>query len=206
MLAATAARAMGVLLDGSAPSELDEWEVPPDAVARACAGLRGLAARVEAPASARLAALDALAAAQRVCSATAELAPLLRDPVPYVRRAAALVLRPQEKPVAAALRDTIRDSDPTVASAAVAAVCRAEAGVPAYKSDSLLEDSTDAARKLAAAASTPPDDAVEMLACVAASGTRADRSLLDRLRRGPPSPLQNRAAELAEPGSRVKPE
>jgi hypothetical protein len=115
------------------------------------------------------------------------------------------MLRPQERPVAAALRDTIHDPDPSVASAAVAAVCRAEAGGPARK-DALVEQSTAAARTLAAAPSTPPEDAVEMLACVAAAGTAADRSLLDRLRRGPPSPLRDRASELAESGARVKPE
>jgi hypothetical protein len=35
-----------------------------------------------------------------------------------------------------------------------------------------------------------------MLACVAGAGTPADRSLLDELRRGPPSPLRDRAVEL----------
>ena len=108
--------------------------------------------------------------------------------------------------MAAALRDTIHDPDPTVASAAVAAVCRADAVAPGRKGDALVEESTAAARTLAAAPSTRPEDAVEMLACLAAAGTAADRSLLDRLRRGPPSPLQTRASELAESGGRVKPE
>src|SRR5204863_6041852 len=102
------------------------------------------------------AALDALGAAQAVCTATAELAPLLRDPVPAVRRAAALLLRPQERPVAAALKDALRDPDATVVAAAAATVCRAQAGAaPAQrKADPLVEPSTAAARALATAPST----------------------------------------------------
>jgi hypothetical protein len=205
-VAVAAARALGELLDGATPSEIDEWEVPPDTVARACGGLRTLAQRLEAPVPSRLAALDALASAQTVCTASVELPGLLRDPVPAVRRAAALLLKPRERPVAAALRDAIRDPDPSVASAAVAAVCRAEAPAGGRKGDALFEQSTVAARAMAPAKTTPPEDAVEMLACLAATGTPADRALLDHLRMGPPSPLRDRAAELAEPAARVKPE
>jgi hypothetical protein len=207
-LVTAAARTLGELLDGAMPYELDEWEVPPDAVARACAALRAVAARVEAPPPARLAALDSLALAHTSCSATAELTPLLHDPVPAVRRAAALVLRPGERQVAAALRDVIRDPAPAVASAAVASVCRGAGGNGSgpRNRDALVEQSAAVARGLAAVPTTPPEDAVEMLACVAAAGTPADRALLDRLRRGPASPLRDRASELAEGGARVKPE
>jgi hypothetical protein len=208
-LVVAAARALGELLDGAAPYELEEWEVPPDLVGHACGILRALATRADAPPPARLAALDALATAAPVCSSTAELAPLLHDPVPSVRRAAALIVRPGDRQAAAALRDVLRDSDPTVASAAVAAVCRADSTARAAraKGDPLVQQSVEAARRLAPAATTPPEDAVEMLACVAAAGTPADRSLLDELRRGPASPLRDRAAALAEGGApAVRPE
>jgi hypothetical protein len=208
-LVAAAAHALGELLDGAAPYELEEWEVPPDVVGRACGTLRALAARADAPPPSRLAALDALALAAPVCPSTAEVAPLLRDPVPSVRRAAALIVRPGERQAAAALRDVLRDNDPTVASAAVAAVCRADSTGRAarVKGDTLVQQSVEAARRLAPAATTPPEDAVEMLACVAAAGTPADRTLLDELRRGPPSPLRDRAAALAEGGpATVSPE
>jgi len=69
-LATAAARAVGELLDGSSLSALDEWEVPPADVARACGGLRTLAARLESPPRARLAALDALASTHDTCTAT----------------------------------------------------------------------------------------------------------------------------------------
>jgi hypothetical protein len=207
-VAAGSARALGELFDGTAPSDLDEWEVPPDTVLRACGGLRALASRLEAPVASRLAALDALASGQGVCSASAELASLLRDPVPAVRRAAALVVKPRERPVAAALRETIHDADPKVASAAVAAVCRSEAapGTNVRKGDALVDQSIAAARALAPAKTTPAEDAVEMLACVVAAGTPADLRLLEQLRSGPPSPLRDRAAELLEAGARVRPE
>jgi hypothetical protein len=207
-VAAGSARALGELFDGTVPSDLDEWEVPPDTVLRACGGLRALASRLEAPVASRLAALDALASAQGVCSASAELASLLRDPVPAVRRAATQVVRPRERPVAAALRETIHDADPKVASAAVAAVCRSEAapGTAVRKGDPLLDQSVVVARALAPAKTTPPEDAVEMLACVVAAGTPADVRLLEQLRSGPPSPLRDRAAELLESGARVRAE
>jgi hypothetical protein len=204
-VAVAAAHALGELLDGTMSSELEEWDVPPDTVSRACDSLRTLAARIEEPVPARLAALDALALAQITCPVTAELVPLLRDPVPAVRRAAALCLRPGEKPVAAALRDAIRDPDPVVASAAVAAVCRAATSGHAgglARGDSLVSQSTAAARGMVPAPRTPPEDAVEMLACVSLASTSADRGLLDQLRRGPPSPLRDRAAELTEAGAR----
>ena len=91
VVAAAAARALGVLLDGDAPGEIADWEVPPDVVARACAGLRALAASPDAAEAARLAALDAMAEAQATCPVLAELGALLRDPAPAVRRAAALL-------------------------------------------------------------------------------------------------------------------
>lgn len=217
-LAIAAAGVLGQLLDGTAPDALDEWEVPSDAIGRACGGLRALASRVEAPAPSRLAALGAIAKASTVCTATGELAPLLRDPVAAVRRATALVLRPEERRAASAFRDVIHDADPTVASAAVAAVCRAEGypddgrlgggasgGGPAGRLDPMLQQTVEAARSLATARTTPPEDAVEMLSCLARAATPADRQILDQLRMGAPSPLRERAAELAGAPDRLKP-
>lgn len=215
VVAGAAAGALGELFDGSAPALFDEWEVPPDQIGRACDALRTLASRVEAPVSSRLAALVAIGDAATVCTATGELAPLLRDPVPAVRRATALILRPEERRASSAFRDVIHDPDPAVASAAVAAVCRAEghdsdaaalgagsAVTPAAgKPDAMVQQTTEAARALVIARATPPEDAVEMLACLARAATPADRQILDQLRRGAPSPLRDRAAELAtQPG------
>ena len=68
-LGASAARVLGQLLDGAEPGALDNWEVPPDMVERACNGLRGLATRSEAAVTARVAAISAVASASVVCPA-----------------------------------------------------------------------------------------------------------------------------------------
>jgi hypothetical protein len=235
-LATDAARALGLLLDADAPTELAEWEVPPDVVARACAGLRALAmhapvagpgslasavenarlaavenarlaalenARLEALENARLAALDALAAAQVTCPPTGELAALVRDPAPAVRRAAALLLPPSDPRTRAALREGMGDPDPAVSAACVAAVCRrVEPPPPGHRpaADALIDQATGAARALVAVPATRPEDAVEMLTCVAAAATPADRALLERLRAGAASPVRDRAALLLAAG------
>jgi hypothetical protein len=61
------------------------------------------------------------------------------------------------------------------------------------------------ARTMAVAPATPPEDAVEMLDCLAASGASQDRALLDELQRRPPSPLRDRAVELGARPSSGKP-
>jgi hypothetical protein len=189
-LAAAAAHTLGALLEGDVPALLAEWEVPPDVVARACAGLRALAARADAPAPSRLAALDGLVAAQTTCPPSAEVTALLRDPAPAVRRAAALAIAPADA------AQGLADPDATVASASAATVCRRVDPSARRKPDAVVERATAAARTLALAPSTPPEDAVEMLACLAATGAPADRASLEKLRAGAPSPLRDRAVEL----------
>jgi hypothetical protein len=213
LLAIAAARALGALLDGDAPTELAEWEVPADVVARACGGLRALATRADAAAAARLEALDALAAAQVTCPPSADLAALLRDPSPAVRRSAGLLLAtlPAGEARAAALGLGMADPDPGVSAACAAAVCRRVEPSRARRAsgDALVEQATGAARALVAIPATRPEDAVEMLACVAAAGTPADRALLEKLRAGAASPVRDRAVELlavAAPGKPGAPE
>jgi hypothetical protein len=216
VMAGAASGALGELLDGTSPALLDDWEVPPDQLGRACAALRTLAGRVEAPVPSRLAALVAMGDAATVCTATGELAPLLRDPVPAVRRATALLLRPEERRASSGFRDVIHDPDPAVASAAVAAVCRAEgrdedlgagasAATTAGRPDAMVQQTVEAARALVLARGTPPEDAVEMLGCLAQSSAPADRRILDQLRRGAPSPLRDRAVELSTRPAELKP-
>ena len=196
-VAVAAARALGALLDGDAPGEIADWEVPPDVVARACAGLRALASNGEAAEAARLAALDALGAAQVTCPVLGELGALVRDPAPDVRRAAALLLPAGDARAAAALHAGMADPDPGVSAACVASVCRrVESARGRRIADPLVDQATGAARVLVAAPATRPEDAVEMLGCVAAAGTAADRALLEKLRAGAPSPVRDRAALL----------
>jgi hypothetical protein len=211
-LATAAARTLGALLDGDAPAELAEWEVPPDVVARGCVGLRSLATRTDAPPSVRLAALDALAGAQGACPALPDLAALLlHDLVPAVRRAAALLLPAGDVRSQIPLREGLADPDPAVSGACAAVVCRrvdpsASAAAARARHDALVEQATAAARAIAAAPATRPEDAVEMLACLAAAGTPADRALLEKLRGGGAPPVRERAALLLGGAAPGKPE
>ena len=147
-VAEAAARTLGVLLDADAPGEIADWEVPADVVARACTGLRALATNREAAEPARLAALDALAAAQVTCPVLGELGVLVHDPAPAVRRAAALLLPAGDAHAQAALREGLTDPDPSVSAACVASVCRAAEprGKRAPAADALVEQATGAAR------------------------------------------------------------
>jgi hypothetical protein len=196
--ATAAAAALGSLLDGAVPTALEDWDVPPDLVARGCEGLQTLAARKEAPLSARLAALDAIQEAAPSCRADADLAPLAHDPAGEIRRAAALVAA-AGRGRAAVLPGAIGDGDRSVSAAAAAADCRVEGRTgPGGKETAPAPAAVAAARAMAPAAATPPADAVEMLDCLAAARTPADRALLDELGRGPASPLRDRAVELGE--------
>ena len=196
--AVAAAAALGALLDGARPTALEDWDVPPDLVARACGGLHALAARKEATPPARLAALDAILEAAPSCGSYGDLASLARDPAAEIRRAAALVAAtgPERTSV---LSGAIADGDRTVSGAAAAAECRVEArAARGGKERPPAAPAVAIARTMAAAPSTAPADAVEMLDCLAAAGTPADRTLLDELRRGSPSPVRDRAVELGD--------
>ncbi len=178
------------------PTALEEWEVPPDVVARACAALRALAWRSDAALATRLAALDAVAAAAPSCGSGADLAPLARDGTPSLRRAATAVAAVGNERETL-LRDAIADGDRTVSAAAAAAACRIETRTGrGGKTEPPLSQAIAAARTMATAPTTAPEDAVEMLDCLAAAGTPQDRALLDELQRRPPSPLRDRAVEL----------
>jgi hypothetical protein len=104
------------------------------------------------------------------------------------------------------LHDAIGDSDRGVSTAAAAAACRIEARTGrGGKVEPPPDKAVTAARTMAAAPGTPPEDAVEMLDCLAAAGTPQDRALLDELQRRPPSPLRDRAVELGVRPSPGKP-
>jgi hypothetical protein len=195
--ATAAATALGTLLDGAVPTALEDWDVPPDLMARACAGLRALAARREAPLGARLAALDAMLEAAPTCGGGGDLSGFLHDPSPEIRRAAVLAAGGSGR--AAILHDGLADGDRSVSSAAVAADCRVETRVGRNGKEAPPDaPAIAAARLLVGAPATPAADAVEMLDCLAAGGTAADRALLDQLRQGPASPVRDRAFELVE--------
>jgi hypothetical protein len=194
--AAGAAAALGLLLDGASPTELEDWDVPPDAIAQACGGLKALAFWTAAAPAARLAALDAVATSAPTCGPAGDLASLARDPAPAIRRAAVVVAAVGDHRKSL-LHDAIGDGDRTVSGTATAVACRVESRTDrAGKVEPPDAAALATARTLAGAAGTPPEDAVEMLDCPAAARQAADRALLDELQRRPPSPLRDRAVEL----------
>ena len=133
-----------------------------------------------------------------VSPTSGDLASLARDPAVAIRRAAVLVAAAGSERTAV-LPGAIADPDRSVSAAAAAAECRVEARTPrGGKERPPAAPAIAAARTMAAAPSTPPADAVEMLDCLAAAGTPADRRLMDELRRGPPSPVRDRAVELGD--------
>ncbi|HSS37958.1 MAG TPA: hypothetical protein VLT58_04255, partial [Polyangia bacterium] len=113
--ARAAAEALGHLLDGSRPTALEQWEVPPDDVARACAALHGMAGRTTAPAETRLQAIDASLAAAPTCGVPRDAAAWSRDGSPEIRRAAVLLAAAGTER-ASVLRQAIADGDQRVSA------------------------------------------------------------------------------------------
>jgi len=194
----TAAESLGRLLDGARPGELELWEVPPDDVGRACWNLHQLAGKASASLETRLTAMDASLAAVPTCGVPRDVAAWAHEGAPEIRRAAVL-LASAGADRASVLHQAMGDADGRVSGAAVAADCRVEARSTGGKEVPPDPQAVAAARTLARAPGTAAADAVEMLDCLAAAATPADRSLLESLRRGPPSPLRDRAVELVSP-------
>ena len=200
--------ALGALLDGAdAGARSTDWEVPPDVVARACAALRGAGGAIEAAVAARAGGARTRSASASVPSCGSRRRSWRRCCAirsPAVRRAAALVLRPaaSERDGGAARRDA-RSRAPAVAAAAAprcAATCRPTARAPARRQDRARRRAQAieaGARDGVVAPATPPEDAVEMLGCLARRGARPPiaRCWIS-CAAGPPSPLRDRAVEL----------
>jgi hypothetical protein len=193
-LAERAARALGQMLDGTEPRALEDWDVPADAVTRACRALADATTRPGGAQAVRLAALDALADASAVCRA-APLSPLLADTAPAVRRAALLALRPRDDLATSELQRAIADADPAVVSAAAVAWCRRWLAHPAAAP--LAGSMLPLLRALALSEATSIEDSVELLPCLSSSSQPADQQTLEQLRRSRVPLLRARASELA---------
>ncbi len=208
-IAVAAAHTLGQLLAPVTTAQLDDWEVPPDVVDAACVVLRGAATMAANPTTVRLAALDGLADAYTICAPTPELIALLRDPTPAVRRAAALVVRPQQRLATGGFAAGTRDIDKGVASVSVATLCELLA-VPgmapkAGTKEPIWDQTRQAARRMIVAHDTPAEDAVQMLECLDPT-LASDRQILDGLRARQRTPIGTRAAEiLNQTQSRTRP-
>lgn len=193
-----AVRALGAMLDGSEPRSVEDWDVPADAVARACRALADAATRASGQAV-RLAALDGLSEASNFCRA-APLGPLLSDGNAAVRRAAVMALRPRDDLPIPELQKAIADSDPGVVSAAAVVWCRHRLILPA--STPLASSMLPLLRALALAEATTIEDAVELLPCLAGSPDKADQQAIEQLKKSKVPLLRTRATELGGGASR----
>jgi len=210
-VAERAVRAVGQMLDAGEPRRLEDWDVPADAVTRGCRALSDLTVRPRAGLDLRLAAIEALTDATLRCR-PAPLT-LLGDGSPAVRRAALLAQRARDEVPAPSLKQALADADPTVVSAAAVAWCRhrllAGPKAPTAAELSRLPAAPPPGtyglpplRELALAETTPVEDVVELLPCLALSTENADRQALEQLRRSKAAPIKARAAELASPAKR----
>lgn len=189
-VAEKAARALGLMLDGAEPRGFEDWDIPADSVAKACRTLDEAAQNTGAAPPVRLAALDALADASGSCTPP-PLGGLVSDNVPGIRRAALLAMRPRDELPATDLQKALADSDPTVVSAAAVCWCRRRLAHP---------NSTSAVspplRTLVTADSTPVEDAIDLLPCLAASKDPADRAAIEQAKRSKVPLLRTRAGEI----------
>jgi len=200
-LAAAAARALGGMLAGVSPATADEWDVAPDVSHAACGGLRTLALRPEAAEEARLASVGALGQGSAVCATWLDLSPLLRDPSPALRRAAALVTRPVERLATAGSPVGVRDLDKNVAGASAAMLCRAwsspRAGLRGGAHEPIWNQAREVARRLVKDAELAPEDVVDMMSCLDPTSAE-DRGLIATLGKHKSPPVKERAKELLE--------
>jgi hypothetical protein len=208
-IASAAARTLGEILAPVTLAELEEWDVPGDLVSGACSALHTAVLLPSNSTLERLAALEAMGDGMAVCRPAPDLVGLLKDPTPSIRRAAALVLRPQQRLATGGFAAGTRDVDPSVATASVAAVCEAIAEPAAWPKGSVREPIWDQTRQLARqmilAPATPADDAVEMLDCLDPT-LAGDRQLLDGMRAHRRTPLGERAASILDrPPGRTAP-
>ncbi len=183
-IAERATRTLGQILAEADPAQLQAWEVPGELVRRSCEKLAHVAAAQANP-DGRLTALQSLNDGAALCLSRVDLTPLVRDASPEIRRAVLLTIRPREAAAMAAVRQAARDTDPGVAAAAGASLCRMHlAGIRAAGERPL--------RELMVAPGTPVEDAAEMMVCLAASNDPADSKVLQELARST-SPLRELA-------------
>jgi hypothetical protein len=209
-VADAAAKAVARIAERLTPHAVFSEEIPPDVPRSAAKELWAMAGRKEVRASSRATAVAAASLLRRQLKPVppvedALIDALLADPDATVRRAAVEALGPLApvvggaKPaITARLEKAILDGDPQVAAAAGVAIC---AGVPATvsrlpaeQSATLLGEPARARlRTLVADESTGLADRLDLIPCLRAFATLADRKALDVLARSTTDSIKRRA-------------
>ena len=166
-LRSRAVAAIAALLAEGSRDRLDEWEVASETTRAICQALTRVAeSENEAPAT-RLLAVQGLT--DGMCETKPGSLAAAREP--DLRRAWVLLLPPASD---AALLAAARDGDSRVAAAAGARLCQRQAKSPPLPGQPPL-------RRLALLEGALPDDAIEILPCLAASADPADKEALDAM-------------------------
>ena len=183
-VAERAAITAGELLRADRLGKLLEWEISAPEVADACNALARVADRNGAPLTLRVSALDALAEGHAFCRVSIPLGTLSGDVWPEVRRAA--LLAPQIVRVQSV--DTIgeisADMVPQVAGAAATVWCRHR--LESLRKPPLPDQSRQRLGRMRALVlmdSTPAEDAIEMLPCLALSPNPEDKKAFELARK-----------------------
>jgi len=179
-------------------------EMPADVPTRAARELMAMAGKTTLKPALRVSTIEAAAALRGVARLDEKaLAALLGDGDASVRRAAAEALAGSpigDKPLAEAL---VKDSVPTVAAAAAAALCRdvpvvtpSKPGAAELRAARLPPPARERLRALALDESLSLADRLDLVGCLRVGKKDADQKVLDELARKPPDSLRRRARSL----------
>jgi hypothetical protein len=183
-VAERAARAVGELLRADRLDKLIEWEIAAEDVYGACAALARTARNDSAATSLRIAAIEALGEAHAYCRGDLKLGTVTTDTGPDVRRAALLAPQITQGESVDSIGGLIEDPVPLVAGAAATVWCR-------HQYDFLRKGGVNGEtekrrlfkiRMLLMADVAPPEDASEILPCLALSKDPEDLKAVEMVR------------------------
>jgi hypothetical protein len=188
-------RTLAALLAQADAVSLAEWEVGTESTQVACQALLRVAVKEDEKTVIRLDATQALADAAMLCPRNnLKVAPLFGSKQPEIRRAAISLL--PDADAAEMVRAAASDKSGLVAAAAAARLCkdRQQSKRPAARGEPALGP-------LALSEAALPEDVVEILPCLFASGDPADRKALDELGKTGPAAVREAVKKLLDSGS-----
>jgi len=186
-----AVQALATLLPGTDAERLSEWEIPRETTQATCKALAKAAADPTLATPSRVLALTTLGTSHATCG-DGGIRPFLSDPNPTLRRAAILAAPLRDAAGKAALLAAARATQPEVAAAAGARLCRERQPLP---------DPKDLWRRMALDKHTAVEDLVEIIPCLAAGSTE-DQTALAGLRSHQGSAVREAARATVKSGSK----
>lgn len=184
-VAEKAARAVGELLRADRLDKLIEWEITAEEVYNACATLARTASNASAATPLRIAAIEALGEAHVYCRGDLRLGGATSDSGPDVRRAALLAPQITDSESLDAIAGLLDDPVPLVAGAAGTVWCRNH--YDALRRGAVKNEPERMRlfrmRMLVSADVAAPEDASEMIPCLALSKDPEDQKVVEAARK-----------------------